>query len=201
MKISLTKMILALILLNLSACPGGTDEQPAQRAETDPAQTQPASTPAAETAEPEEAAEASMPEAMQAFTDDGNVLEISIEGDDAMRFNMEEFEVQAGQMVRLTLIHTGTLPVQSMGHNVVILEEGEDFASFAADAIQQGGSLNNEWVPEEMRDRVLAFTPLIGGGETTMVEFQAPEEAGEYPFLCSFPAHATLMNGVMRVVE
>jgi len=198
MKISLTKMIMALILLNLSACPGGTDEPPAQRAETDPAQTQPAATPATEPVVPD-AAEASMPQAMQAFTDDGNVLEISIEGDDAMRFNMEEFEVQAGQMVRLILIHTGTLPAQSMGHNVVILEQGEDFASFAADAIQQGGSLDNEWVPEGMRDRVIAFTPLIGGGETATVEFQTPEEAGEYAFLCSFPAHATLMNGVMRV--
>jgi azurin len=35
---------------------------------------------------------------------------------------------------------------------------------------------------------------LIGGGESTTIEFEAPEK-GEYTFLCTFPGHFGLMNG------
>jgi len=195
MNLIIFKLSVIISLMMLFGCQ--TDDPPAPRegaapapqAETEPAETEPAAT-----------TDVSIPEPMQAFTDDGNVVEIAIEGDDAMTFDMDEFMVQAGQMVRVTLTHTGTMSVQSMGHNVVILEQGEDLTSFAADVIQHGGSLENDWVPEAVRDRVVAFTPMIGGGETATAEFRAPDEAGDYPFLCSFPGHATLMNGVMRVI-
>ena len=140
-----------------------------------------------------------VPAAMQAFQDDGNVVEIVIEGNDQMRFDIEQFSVAPGQMVRLTLHHVGNLPAQAMGHNVVILQQGEDFFEFGADVGEAGGNQQNDYVPESLRDRVVAFTPLIGGGETTTVEFQAPTEAGDYPFLCSFPGHFGQMNGTMQV--
>lgn len=141
----------------------------------------------------------SVPAAMQAFQDDGNVLEIVIEGNDQIRFDINEFSVAPGQMVRLTLRHVGSLPAQAMGHNVVILQQGEDFFEFGADVGEAGGNQQNDFVPDSLRDRVVAFTPLIGGGETTTVEFQAPTEAGDYPFLCSFPGHFGQMNGIMQV--
>lgn len=154
--------------------------------------------PADEPAEP--AAESlTVPEPMQAFEDDGDVAEIVIEGDDRMRFDIDRFTVGAGQMVRLTLDHVGQLPAQSMGHNVVILIPGEDVFEFAADVNEQGGSMENAYVPEPVRDVVVAYTAMIGGGETAQVEFRAPDEPGEYPFLCSFPGHAGMMNGVMVV--
>jgi azurin len=34
----------------------------------------------------------------------------------------------------------------------------------------------------------------LGGGETDVIEFQAPP-AGEYEFLCSFPGHYAMMRG------
>lgn len=140
-----------------------------------------------------------IPEAMQAFVDSGEVVEITISGNDRMQFDRDRMTVPAGAMVRLTLEHTGQLPAQSMGHNVVILVEGDDPFEFGADVNEQGGSMDNDYVPADLRDRVVAFTPIIGGGETTQVEFQAPSTPGEYPFLCSFPGHAGMMNGVVEV--
>lgn len=140
-----------------------------------------------------------IPQPMQDFQDDGNVAEITIEGDDAMRFDIDRFTVNAGQMVRLTLIHTGNLPAQAMGHNVVILVQDDDVFEFGADVGEQGGGQHDDFVPEALRDRVVAFTAMIGGGETAVVEFQAPQETGEYPFLCSFPGHFGQMNGHMVV--
>lgn len=140
-----------------------------------------------------------IPAPMQAFSDDGNVAEIVIEGNDLIRYNIDRFTVAAGQMVRITLNHVGSLPAQAMGHNVVVLQIGEDIFEFGADVGQQGGSASNDFVPEPLRDRVIAFTAMIGGGESATVEFQAPQEPGEYPFLCSFPGHFGQMNGIMVV--
>lgn len=153
------------------------------------------------TAQPETTTtpEATATAAMQAFSDDGNVAEITIEGNDMMQFDLDEFSVEPGQMVRITLHHVGTLPAQAMGHNVVILYEGDDVMEFGADVGMEGGNLANDYVPESLLDRVLAYTELIGGGETTTVEFQAPQDAGDYPFLCSFPGHFAQMNGIMKV--
>lgn len=140
-----------------------------------------------------------IPASMQAFSDDGNVMELSIEGDDRIRYDTDRLNVQAGQMVRLTLNHTGSLPAQAMGHNWVLLFEGDDAMEFGADVGQAGGSAADDFVPESLRDRVVAFTAMIGGGQTAVVEFQAPSEPGEYPFLCSFPGHFGQMNGILVV--
>lgn len=158
-------------------------------------------TPARDAAPPSTAAAGGMtiPQPMQAFVDDGSVAEITIEGDDLIRYNIDRFTVQPGQMVRLTLKHVGALPSQAMGHNVVILHVGDDVYEFGADVGTQGGTFANDFVPESLRDRVIAFTAMIGGGETATVEFKAPEEPGEYPFLCAFPGHFGQMNGNMVV--
>jgi len=136
---------------------------------------------------------------MQAFRDDGNVAEIAIEGNDLIRFSINRFTVKAGQMVRITLKHVGALPAQAMGHNVVVLYMGDDVFEFGADVGVQGGSAANDYVPASLRDRVIAFTRMIGGGETATVEFQAPDKPGDYPFLCAFPGHFAQMNGNMVV--
>ncbi len=155
----------------------------------------PAATPAAKPAAP---AVVDLP-AMKAFVDDGNVAELEIEGDDKMKFNKKELELKPGQMVRLTLKHVGKLPAQSMGHNFVLLKQGEVPMEFSADVNENGGSLYNSYVPEPVQGRVIAYTRIIGGGQTATVTFQAPAEAGEYPFLCSFPGHVGMMNGIAKV--
>jgi azurin len=147
----------------------------------------------------ERALDESLPEAMRAFSDDGNVVELTIEGDDLMQFDKKRLAARPGQMVRLTLRHTGKLPAQAMGHNVVILKKGEDVFEFGADVGERGGTLENDYLPEPLWDRVVAFTEMVGGGETTTVRFRAPGEPGEYPFLCSFPGHFGQMNGIFAV--
>lgn len=137
--------------------------------------------------------------AMKAFKDDGHVKEIHIEGSDMMKYNLDKFSLKPGEMVRLTLKHTGNLPAQSMGHNVVILKTGNDPFDFSTDVNENGGTLANSYVPDKLHDRIVAFTTIVGGGQTTHVEFQAPTTPGEYPFLCSFPGHVGNMNGIAEV--
>jgi azurin len=39
---------------------------------------------------------------------------------------------------------------------------------------------------------------MLGGGQKTTITFQAPEK-GDYDFICSFPGHVALMNGIFTV--
>ena len=58
----------------------------------------------------------------------------------------------------------------------------------------------NGYIPENMKDRVVASIGLLGPNETGEVTLTAPSEPGEYPFLCSFPAHCQIgMKGVLVV--
>ena len=123
----------------------------------------------------------------QASDDVANVV---ITANDLMQYNKTEIRVKAGQKVKLTLRHIGKLDKNVMGHNVVILNQGVDPETFAAKAASQR---DNDYIPEGT-DEVLANTKMIGGGETTVIEFEAPA-VGEYDFLCSFPAHFAMMKG------
>jgi azurin len=116
------------------------------------------------------------------------VVEIVIESNDQMKFNMSEITVPAGATVKLTLKHVGQLPAAAMGHNWVLLTQDTEMGPFAQAAVQ---ARDNDYIPAE---GYIVYTDLIGGGEETTIEFEAPA-AGEYTFICSFPGHYALMNG------
>ncbi len=127
-------------------------------------------------------------------TETKNSNDIVISGDDLMKFDKTEIKVKAGQKVKVTLRHKGKLDINVMGHNFVLLKQGVDLAGFAAKAAV---AKDNEYIPKGTED-VIAYTSLIGGGQTTSVEFVAPE-VGTYDFLCSFPGHYGMMKGKVIV--
>ena len=131
--------------------------------------------------------------------DADGVAQVRIGSTDQMQYTAREFTVDAGQQVELTLVHEGRLQAQVMGHNVVILQQGEESLAFGGEVMVQGGAMDNDYLPESMRDRVIAFTSMIGGGETTSVSFTAPDAPGEYVFVCTFPGHFGAMTGKMIV--
>lgn len=110
--------------------------------------------------------------------------------DDKTQFDKSELIVFEDQTVSLTLIHTGTMPVTAMGHNFVLLEEGSSISEFAKEALK---AKENQYVPTDLKN-VIAYTDLIGGGESTTVTFKAPKK-GEYDFVCSFPGDYSIMKG------
>ncbi len=118
------------------------------------------------------------------------VIEITLTADDQMRFGTNEIKVSPGQTVRLTLVHTGEMAKNVMGHNFVLLTQGTDINTFGQQAVQ---AADNDYIPRNT-NQVIAHTKLIGGGESTTIEFQAPE-AGTYDFICSFPGHYAVMRG------
>ena len=123
--------------------------------------------------------------------------QIVFEVGDLIKFDIYRFEVVTGSTVKIVLKHTGSLPKEAMGHNIVILKPGNDMMAFATAAIT---ARETDFIPPGMVDQVLANTSMVGGGETTTLEFTAPAP-GEYVYVCTFPGHAAVMNGKMIVTE
>jgi azurin len=89
------------------------------------------------------------------------------------------------------------MPKVAMAHNFVLLKAGvnaQDVANAAMTARE------TDFIPESMKDKVIAHTGLAGGGESTEVTFKAPAKPGTYAYLCTFPGHfAVGMKGELVV--
>lgn len=121
---------------------------------------------------------------------ESNPNDIVITGNDAMQFNKKEIKVLAGKKVKVTLRHIGKMGKNVMGHNFVLLKQGVNLTSFSNQAASASAT---DYIPEGTKD-VIAHTKMLGGGETAVIEFEAPA-VGTYEFLCSFPGHSGLMKG------
>ncbi len=117
--------------------------------------------------------------------------DVVVEANDNMRYNVKRIVVNGGQKVRITLKHVGTMSKDLMGHNLVILKKGVKMNDFAQKA---NAAKDTDYIPADSENDIVAHTIMIGGGDETVIEFDAPE-AGEYDYLCSFPAHYAIMKG------
>lgn len=106
---------------------------------------------------------------------------------------------QPGEQIRIRLTTRSKLPAAAMAHNWLLLAMQADVDAFATAAAK---AKDNDYVPADMNDQIIAQTGLAAGGETTEVTFTVPEESGEYEFICTFPGHfATGMRGVLTVED
>ena len=121
---------------------------------------------------------------------------ITITGNDQMRYDTTSFEVAPGERVQLVLKNVGVLPKIAMGHNLIILKKGVNVAAFAQAAIPAAVT---DYIPADRMGDIFVHTKLLGPGESDTIEFTAPNEPGNYDYLCSFPGHWALMKGIMTV--
>ncbi|PND34453.1 azurin [Achromobacter sp. HZ01] len=124
--------------------------------------------------------------------------EATIEGNDAMQFNLKEMVVDKScKQFTVTLKHVGKMPKVAMGHNWVLTKEA-DRQGVATDGMNAGAA--QDYV-KQGDSRVIAHTKVIGGGESDSVTFDVSKlTAGEaYAFFCSFPGHWAVMKGTLKL--
>lgn len=107
-----------------------------------------------------------------------------------MKYEKIHFIVEAGQ--KITLVMDNVATAEAMKHNVVVLTDSSFISEVGMAAITEP-----DYIPEH--SAILAATPIAGAGEKTQVTFTAPSEPGNYPFICTYPGHYTMMSGVMIV--
>lgn len=116
-----------------------------------------------------------------------------------MMFDLVELTVKPGQAVKLTLDNSGS--TAPLPHNWVLVKPGKDAvvgnASLAMAA--DPAAMAKSYIPDANKADIIANTKLVQPNAKETVEFTAPAEAGDYPYICTFPGHFLLMKGVLHV--
>lgn len=106
----------------------------------------------------------------------------------SLEFVPTSIAVKQGTRVKLRLVNEGTLP-----HNFVLPRSEDDIDALAMAAMAEGG----DYVPDDMKEKLIAFTALASPGQTVEVTFIAPP-AGTYTYVCLMSGHAAMMLGTFR---
>ncbi len=113
-----------------------------------------------------------------------------------MQYDRNQFFVEAGKPFQLVLDNTDIMP-----HNVVITTPGA-YAKVGIAAelmVNESGTSGQAFIPN--MPEVLFATKLLQPGQVQQMEIRAPEQVGQYPYVCTYPGHWRRMYGVMHVVS
>jgi plastocyanin len=126
--------------------------------------------------------------------ENGRVVVVQSMGTE-LAYRPGEIRARAGE--RLTIRYEN---VGEMIHNVVLVRSEEDIPIVGEAAFQ--AAFTNKWIPtaEEHVRRIIAHTELAGPGEVVEMTFTVPGP-GEYPFICTYASHWTMMQGRLIVTE
>ncbi|THF66165.1 azurin [Pseudothauera nasutitermitis] len=123
--------------------------------------------------------------------------EVTVEGNDAMQFNVKEITVDKScKQFTVHLKHVGKLGKNVMGHNWVLVKTA-DLKDAATEGMAAGAAQDYVKAGDT---RVIAHTKVIGAGESDSVTFDVAKlTAGtDYTFFCSFPGHWGVMKGTLK---
>ena len=118
-------------------------------------------------------------------------LNISTKGEQLF-FDKAELTVKAGEKVTLVFTNAST----GMPHNWVLVKPGTQ-DKVAKDSLAAGAGKG--WLATG--PDVLAHTKMVDGKKSDTITFTAPAAPGNYPYLCTFPGHASIMKGILKVTK
>jgi len=83
-----------------------------------------------------------------------------------------------------------------MGHDWVLAKDS-DMSGIITAGLAAGASRG--YLPEHDA-RIIAATPIVGGGESATVKFptSALQPGTRYAFFCTSPGHSTIMRGTFK---
>ena len=123
---------------------------------------------------------------------------VTVDSTDQMSFSTKEITVDKScKEFTVKLTHSGSLPKNVMGHNLVISKEA-DMQPIATDGLAAGIDKN---YLKDGDARVIAHTKIIGAKETDSVTFDVSKlnASEKYGFFCSFPGHISMMKGTVTL--
>jgi azurin len=112
-----------------------------------------------------------------------------------LKFDVEQVEVKAGSKIKLIFSNLD----DDMTHNLVIVEPetADEIGNLAIKLGMKGSQLS--YVPNNAK--VLFHTSLVQPSTSETIYFVAPTKAGNYTYVCTYPGHHTVMQGILKVVE
>lgn len=120
--------------------------------------------------------------------------EIVIETASNLNFKTRELRVRAGETLALTLVNPDVVP-----HNWAVVQPGalEKVGRLTTRMISDPEASLKHYIPDT--PEVIAYTDIVFPGQRSTIYFRVPPRPGRYPYLCTFPGHWRVMQGVMVV--
>ena len=111
-----------------------------------------------------------------------------------LMFDQTEIRLPAGQAVKLTFQNPDSVP-----HNWALLKPGslQKVGEQCNRLISDPQAAAQQYIPSS--SDILAYTNVVEPYADHTIYFQVPNEPGRYPYLCTFPGHWMVMNGVLVV--
>ncbi len=111
-----------------------------------------------------------------------------------LSYATRSLRVRAGEPIALTLSNPDVVP-----HNWALAKPGtmERVGKLADQSISDPDAAIHHFIPSTTD--ILAYTNVVLPRERYTIFFHAPRQPGHYPYLCTFPGHWKVMNGVMIV--
>jgi azurin len=119
---------------------------------------------------------------------------IGVEAALGLQFTQKQLSVKAGERITLVFKNPDVVP-----HNWLLAKPGslQKIGEQCNLMITDPQGLARHYVPES--DDVIIYTDMVNPNSQFTIHFTAPAIAGDYPYLCTFPGHWMVMNGVMKV--
>jgi len=118
-----------------------------------------------------------------------------------MKYDVDSFSVKPNSRIKLVFKNPDSLP-----HNLILCtpgkKKGGDKGEEVIDAVYKLGDkgVKMDWEPKG-HPRILASSGMVPPGDEKTFYFKVPGVEGDYPYICTFPGHYALMNGVMSVTK
>ena len=119
---------------------------------------------------------------------------ITIEARTNLTYSKPTLEARVGEPIRLSFTNPDVVP-----HNWALIKPGTlaKVGDLANKLIADPEAVSRQYIPKT--DDVLAYTDIVAPSDAFSIDFRAPSEPGRYPFLCTFPGHWMVMNGILIV--
>jgi azurin len=111
-----------------------------------------------------------------------------------LKYDTELIEVKAGSKLQLVFNNPDDMP-----HNIVVTMPGKanEVGTLAMKLGVDGPEM--QYVPAS--DLVLYHSGMVQPGQQETIYFTAPDTPGDYMYVCTYPGHAFIMQGILRVVQ
>jgi azurin len=111
-----------------------------------------------------------------------------------LKFNTARIEAQAGEKVIFVFPNDDS---SGMMHNLAIITPGSRETVLEAAVAMGAAGLKKNFIPEI--PELLASTPQVAQGMKYTLYFVVPDEPGDYHFICTYPGHGLIMQGIFSV--
>lgn len=111
-----------------------------------------------------------------------------------MAYDKTILHAMAGEQIEINLENIDEMP-----HNLVLIETGslDAFGKLVDKFLETPDAADMEYIPESRY--VLGATKMLNPGEKGTIRLKLPDKPGDYPFICTFPGHWRMMQGVLKV--